>query len=415
MHTPTLLLALVLAGSALPALAELPSYAPPQLQARSNLLVNDNGYNLPPGSSFNSITADIDDAGRVAFAVQVVPDGASSTPGIWFGGNGSGSIVFRGPVDALVSSAVRMNDAGQVVFTLVETGSADGIYRYDDALQSAERIGTAPVFPSSYSSAAINNSGDIGFQGSFGSGRGHASRAAAGGAALHVVDRSVDPGSSYTYLYTPNFDDARTIVAKVATSADFTTATEIRRFASDGNSTRLAANRGTDAASPIRQFDNSVGVSDSGRVAFVATRFADNRRVVYRVDGAALSEIAVVDPAGLVREIDAFPPAITDAGLVAFRGKDEDGQAIFVSDGTQLQRAVGKGDVLQTDLGKAQIGQNNSTDAVFAGAPSLNDTGDLAFVAALHPAGDNQVEWGSGVFVARASETIFADGFEQAL
>ncbi|HVH36140.1 MAG TPA: hypothetical protein VM847_18735 [Tahibacter sp.] len=45
--------------------AQLPGYAPPQLQARTNLLVNDNGYNLPPGSSFNSISADIDDGGRL--------------------------------------------------------------------------------------------------------------------------------------------------------------------------------------------------------------------------------------------------------------------------------------------------------------------------------------------------------------
>ena len=47
------------------------------IDVRSNLLVNDNGYNLPPGSSFNSISADIDDSGRVAFPVQVVPNGAS--------------------------------------------------------------------------------------------------------------------------------------------------------------------------------------------------------------------------------------------------------------------------------------------------------------------------------------------------
>ena len=39
--------------------------------------------------------------------------------------------------------------------------------------------------------------------------------------------------------------------------------------------------------------------------------------------------------------------------------------------------------------------------------------GDVAFIAALHPPGNNQIEWGSGVYVAYASATaIFADGFE---
>ncbi|MDZ3824811.1 MAG: hypothetical protein U0S76_14570, partial [Pseudoxanthomonas sp.] len=45
--------------------AQLPAYGDYELQARSNLLVNDNGWNLPPGSSFNSISAAINDAGWV--------------------------------------------------------------------------------------------------------------------------------------------------------------------------------------------------------------------------------------------------------------------------------------------------------------------------------------------------------------
>lgn len=406
------LVSLLLAGMSSIAAAAVPDYAAPQLQARSNLLVNDNGYNLPPGSSFNSISADIDDSGRVAFPVQVVPSGASSRPGVWLGGNGTGAIVFLGPVDALISSSLRLNNDAVVVFTLIDTVSADGIYRYDPVLQTAARVGTAPVLPNSYSAVAVNNGGDIGFQANFGSGRGYASRSAAGSSVLHALDRGVDPGSSYTYFYTPNFDDARRIVAKVATSDDLTSATEIRRFAADGSSQRLAANRGTDAASPIRQFDNSLALSDSGRVAFVASRFADNRRAVYRIDDSGPTEIAVVDPAGLVREIDSFAPAVNDAGLVAFRGRDANGQAIFVSDGTQLRRVVGRGDRLATDLGLGQIGQHNSTDAVFAGAPGINDRGDLVFVAALHPDGNDQVEWGSGVFVLAVSEHLFGDGFE---
>ena len=57
------------------AFAALPNYGTMELEARSNLLVNDNGYNLPPGSSFNSISADISDDAKVAFRVQLVPDG----------------------------------------------------------------------------------------------------------------------------------------------------------------------------------------------------------------------------------------------------------------------------------------------------------------------------------------------------
>lgn len=418
MNRNTCLLPLVAAVAAtfcvLPARAQLPAHAPPQLQARTNLLVNDNGYNLPPGSSFNSISADIDDAGRVAFPVQVVPNGSSSSPGIWFGdGNGSGGIVFYGPADSLVSASLRLNNGGLAVFTLTDTPGADGIYRYDHAVQQATRVSTTPVIANSYSTPGINAAGQIGFQANYSTGRAYASVLPGNTALFHVADTGVDPGSSYTYLYTPAFEDARAIVAKVATSADLTSSTEIRRFASDGSSTRVAANRGTDPLSPIRQFDNSLALSDSGRVAFIATRDVDSRRVVYRVDGTNLTEIAAVDPSGTIRELEFFPPTINDAGLVAFRARDANGQAIYIGDGTTLARVTGKGDAVATDLGAGRIGQHNA-DSVFSGTPMLNNRGDLVFIAALHPDGNNQVEWGSGVFVAKVPDVVFADGFDPA-
>lgn len=404
--------ALAVVSASFGAQAQLPHYAAPQLQARTNLLVNDNGFNLPPGSSFNSISADIDDAGRVAFPVQVVPNGSASSPGIWFGdGDGSGAIVYYGPVDSLVSSSLRLNNAGLAVFTLSDTPNADGIYRYDHAVQHATRVSTTPVIANSYSSPGINTAGQVGFQANYATGRAYASVLPGNAAQFHVADSAVDPGSSYSYLYTPSFGDAREIVAKVATSPDLTSNTEIRRFASDGTSTRVAANRGTDAQSPIRQFDNSLALSDSGRVAFIATRADDSRRAVYRVDGTTLTEIAAVDPSGTIRELEFFPPTINDAGLVAFRARDVNGQAIYIGDGATLARVAGKGDALATDLGAGRIGQHNA-DSIFSGTPMLNNRGDLVFIAALHPDGNSQVEWGSGVFVAKVPDVLFADGFE---
>ncbi len=394
--------------------ADLPAYAMLELQARTNLLVNDNGWNLPPGSSFNSISASLNDDARVAFTVGVIPDAGSSHPGVWTGAHGAGSLVFEGPGDSLVSPEAPINAAGRIVFTLRDAGSADGMYVYDPVAGAAARVNTLPVIPNSYGSPDINSAGAVGYQAVFSSGRALASTLGTN-TVLHVGDAGVSPGSPYTYIYTPAFDDERRITAKVATSADLVSQHEIRRFDASGGSVRILANQATDPASPFARFDNGLGVSPDGTVAVIGVRAADNRRVVVRSDGTTTTIIAAVDPTGTIRDLDFFSPAINDAGLVVFRARDAAGQAIYVGDGTNLVRVVGQATAVATDLGAGQIGQHDSS-AIFAGKPDINVHGDIAFVAGLHPAGNNQVEWGSGVFVAYADrDSIFADGFESGL
>jgi hypothetical protein len=396
--------------------AALPEYEPPEIEARSNLLVNDEGFNLPPGSSFNSIDPAIDDAANVAFPVQIVPDAGDGHPGVWFGGNGEGALVFEGPSGAFISSASPLDHEGSIVFTLTKTGNADGIYLYDPVAGEAARVNTSPVLADYYGSPDLNADGAIGYQANFAGGRALASTLGSD-SVIHVADRGLVPDSPYTYIYTPSFNDRRHIAAKVATSDDQFTAVEIRIFAPDGSSTRILANQATDPDSPYSKFDNSLALNGNDVVAVVATRAADNRRVLVRSDGETTVEIAAVDPAGTIRDIEFFAPAINDAGLVAFRAKDAGGQAIYVGDGEALARVIGDGDAVDTDLGAGQIGQDNATDPIFSGRPAINARGDIAFIAGLYPAGDNQIEWGSGVFVTRArvvvTDRLFADGFEQ--
>ncbi|HEU4665641.1 MAG TPA: choice-of-anchor tandem repeat NxxGxxAF-containing protein [Dokdonella sp.] len=399
--------------------AALPAYESVELQARSNLLVNDEGWNLPPGSSFNSISASINANAQVAFRVQVVPDTGDpglSRPGVWLGAHGVGGLAHVGDIDASIDNEACLNDAGDIAFTISDTGIGNTLYLYDASAGSAAAVNTLPVIPNSYQSPCVNASGDIGFQASFSSGRAYAARLG-GATTIYAGDAAVSPGSPYTYLYTPSFNAAGAIAAKVATSADQFSAVEIRLFASDGSSQRLLANQATDAESPYSKFDNSLALADDGTVAVVATRAADNRRVVLRCDGVTTTEIAAVDPGGTILELDSFPPAINGSGWVAFRARDAQGQAIYLGDGDTLLRVVGNGDVVETDLGIAQLGQHDSSP-VFSGRPAINARGDIAFVAGVHPQGNNQVEWGSGVFVAYATpavdDLVFADGFESA-
>lgn len=422
-----LLSAMALGGSI--AGAPPPQYAGMQLQARSNLIVNDNGWNLPPGSSMNSNSPDINDHGDVAFSVGVVPiDGnlSRSGAGIWLGGNGSGGIVARhdppaGDPDAavLIGDRPSINTSRQVAYYTSLDGGTYVLRRYNPATSSSSPISLLPLTPSSIANPWLAADGAIGFKGRFGSGSGFA-RAGSGSPMLYVVDNVVDGGSPYTFLFSPSMNASKQIAGKVSTDAGFAQ-NEIRLFDTDGSSARIVANAAIDAASPYSGFDNSLAVNAHGAVAVVARLAAGNIRVLMRFDptgggGYAGTEIARVEAAGTIRDIEFFAPAINDSGLVVFRGKDANGQAIYAGDGDGLRRVAGKGDAVLTDLGNGQIGQhidNPSSWPIFSGAPALNSRGDVAFIAGLHPQGNTQVEWGSGVIVAHAAgDGIFTDGFD---
>lgn len=417
--TPVLLL-LTFGLDAVGIRAAVPDYVEVELQARSNLLVNDNGWNLPPGSSFNSISASINNSGKVAFPVQIVPiDGNQSITGVglWLGSHGVGDIValHEAPIDG-ISSRVSINGGGQVAYYTYEDGSSYRLRRFDEQTSMSTLISTLPLTPTSFNGHVINDAGVIGYRAGLGSGSGLASTGD-GTSLLHIVDTNVEAGP-YAYIYTPAMNAQRLIASKVSIG-DFNH-NEIRSFASNGDYTTLAVDSATDAGSPYNRFDNGLAYNDSGQVAVVLRLEAGSVRAVYRFtpNGADVDavEIARVEPGGTIRAIESFAPSMNNNGLVVFRARDANGQAIYAGDGTSLVRVIGKEDAVATDLGPGRIGQHiddPSSWPIFSGAPEVNDYGDIAFIAALHPDGNTQIEWGTGIFVAwSAVDAIFSDGFE---
>lgn len=398
---PTTAALLIAAGvSPMAAQADDEAYTDVELQARTNLLANDAGYNLPPGSSFNSITPQINEAAEVSFRVQYVAglDPTVGSPGVWFGSGGEGEIVYTGNEGGSIPGEAILNDHGDIAFTLGGAGVDNDLYLYEAETGTAERIGTSPVLPTSYSSAAVDNDGNIGFQASFAAGRSLAAYRDGTGV-FYVSDQGVDPESPYSYFYTAYYNNAGQIAAKVSTSGDKVTEQELRVFNPDGSSELLLANQAVDPESPYKEFDNAIAVNDEGVIAAVATREDDETKVVVRSDGETVTEIAAESADGPVQSVRYFRPDINNEGQVVFRAIGPDGEVIYVGDGEDLVAVATKGDVVTTDLGTAQLGQHDASP-VFGGGPTINDHGDVAFTAGVHPEGDNQAEWGSGVFVA---------------
>lgn len=402
-----------LAASTATATGALPGDYTHQLQARSNLLINDQGFNLPPGASFNSISAHLNGARQVSFRVQIVP--GTESEGIWSGADGVGALACFGESssDAILSDP-RVNSAGIIVYKQAfGSPASNGLQRCDPSAPPAVRL-SSQLGTNDWGSPEVDDSGVIGYRAGFNGPQAWVSRDAAGNFAVHVADLAADPTSPFDFLFSPTLDSARRMVGVVrrAAAGGQPQFSELRRFAVDGSSELLARARAGDPASPIQGFDSTAPATNAaGQVAFAAS-LVGGGRTVFRVDAGGLVEIARTGAAG-VTTIDFFGPAIDASGRVVFRGRDINGRALFVGNGQALRRVIGQGDTVMTDRGLAQLGQNDANVEIFSGRPNVNTHGDIAYIAGLHPDGNNQIEWGSGVFVARAdADLLFRSEFE---
>ncbi|MGP1310462.1 MAG: hypothetical protein ACTS27_09725, partial [Phycisphaerales bacterium] len=266
-----------------------------------------------------------------------------------------------------------------------------------------------PGFPfgvESFSSVQVNNSGQIGFRGRVGFLGNIFVSWSSGQQVAHAAEIGVDPNSPYSFLFTPAFNDARQIASKVRLAPGLSNSNpdQIRVFNADGSSVLIAEDRDSNIDSPYSSFDNSCALTSDGRVAFVANLVGGGRGV-FLSDGVTTTTIALTS-GPQVSDIEFFRPDVNDDGLVTFRAFNESGlRAVFVGDGTELVEVATQNDIVEIDLGEAQISENNPGDPSFGGSPSINANGDVVFSAALIPPGAPGVEYGSGIFVVYAKQS----------
>lgn len=400
---------------ALASLAAVPTYDDFQLQARSNFTVNGPAFNLPGDAFFTNSTIAINDLLQVAFRLEILPD--TGAHGIWFGGLGFGEIVYTTPgSETPLTGQVALNNAGTMVMPQSFV-SPSGIVQVNGFTFDAEiAVGAGGPFGiTGWEAPKINERGQIGFRATLaGSGRAYVSTDIGGEQVLHVADVAADPKSPYSFLFTPDFNAARQMAGVLRLGGVGETGNdrpdEIRVFDVDGNSVLIAQDIDADPASPFASFHNGIALGDDGRVAFSAQLVAGGSGV-FLGDGATIIEIAREGDEG-VGAIEFFAPDLNDKGMVAFRAFDEEGlRAIFVGDGSSLSVVVREHDILPSDLGPARVDQNDDGSPVFGGGVSINAFGDVAFNCGLTPPDDDQIEWGSGAYVAvgTPNRSVFGD------
>lgn len=385
-----------------------PTYDSYTLHARTNFASNPSGaYQVPGSWFFSGETIGLNDAGDVAFRLSVT---SGDFAALWLSTSANPNhIAYQSPSGSTISTPT-INNSGLVGFEQ-QFSAANGVYRYDPVTTMTTLFTNRPLGASGWSGARINNSGHAGFRAAFaGSGNAFVSSSGEAFPPFHAAEVGVDSMSPYSFLFTPAFNNNRQIAGKLRLGGPGVIGEsqpdEIRIFNTDGASTLIARDRDADAMSPYARFDNSVSVNDSGWVAFTASLhpFPSGGRGVFLSDGVTTLTIAMTTGVGSpVSDIEFFGPAVNNAGLVAFRAFDTSNlRAIWVGDGATLSRVVTEHDILPSDQGPARVDQNDSSP-VFGGGPSINASGDVAFNCALAPPDNNQIEWGTGVYVAAAT------------
>ncbi len=388
---------------AVTALAAPPEYDEFELQARASF---GTAYNLPSGAFFTNSTSAINDNAEVGFKLVTIPD--ADVQGVWFGSNGVGEIVYTSAEGAFFSD-VDLNNPGVLVFEQYFSAQ-DGIYSYDTATEMGGLLTTQPLGASGWGSVQMNEAGEVGYRANF---LGDHAWVSYDGSdvAYHAVEVSIDPDSPYSFLFTPSFNDLRQIAGKVRLGPPGEFGEErpdqIRIFSSDGTSMLIAEDQDSNPASQFVSFDNSVSLTNTGWVAFHA-ELADGNRGVFFANHSFVIEIAV-EGDGQISALEFFGPSANESGDVAFRAFDSSGlRAVWVGDGEGLTHVIGEHDLIMTDLGEARVDQNDSSP-VFGGGVRINELGDVVFHASLTPPDNNQVEWGSGVFIAYAQQGMLGD------
>ncbi len=409
----TFLSALLSGGvlAATSAQAALPTYTY-QLQARANLRGNPSGAfnlepgNLLPGSYRVPLTADR----QLAFRLSITPEGQRA---VWWGQDGVGQRIYLLPKELgedVTAGDPELNAAGALAFAVSGGLRDNGVYLFNVQRPDQVRILKEPYGISSWSSLALNDAGQIAFRASFSSqGQAHVVLTPQGSDYVPrylVREQGLDSASPFTYLYSPGFNERGQMAGAGDVAAPGAGSQELHIWTPGEASRRIAVTQALDATSPLFRIASvQPALSGTGQVAFLATvktAAGANASALYLWDGTRLRLLAQ-DGVGEVQKLEIFPPDINDRGLVVFRAFDSAGlRAVWVSDGEVARRVVTEHDLVDTDLGPGRLDQEKTSVPVFGGSPTINARGDITFVAGVTPPDDDQVEWGTGIFVARA-------------
>jgi MYXO-CTERM domain-containing protein len=401
--------AVALVLTATPARAQLPPGYDHEIRGRTISVPSPlPGFHFPAQTSISGRNVALNERGDVAISVAATPKLEDTHQAIWAHRDGTGRLVYTGTVTPAFEAGfgdVVLTAAGRLYWTESPSGDPPGVF-YLDPGGDRTLITRGPLGTSGYTSLRASEPDRLAALATLGTGRAliGIEGIQSPSITVYLTETSVDPDSPFTFLISSIGLNGTPELVIEAWPAGLEA---LQRVTGPNQTTQIIAVRETVAGIVLRGIANGAAINSAGQVAFAV--FGENsiEAVLRSEPGGGFTVIASTAAGSPVSDLGGFSPVINDAGLVAFRGVGADGEdAIFAGDGTALVTVVRETDVVPTDLGPAQVGNETAgqQNTAFSGNIAINQRGDVAYVASVYPDGDRSIEWGSGVFVAVARQ-----------
>lgn len=382
--------------------AALAEYNAPEILARANIR---DGYNIPPMSFITNTNPVINNRGDVSFRIMAVE--GENDQGIWVKTfeDDNGKIMYVAPEQRMITDP-SINDSGKIGFNLHDEGVTDGLFILDSKTLNVEQVLSPDNLPIQYYTyPQIQNNGHIFFRATDDS-NDRSFYEFSGGSLNKILEEGVSSlGIKASYLFRPSVNEEGKLAFKTRLGEkgewDESSPDQIVVIAptSDPKSPgpkliSIARDRDSDSTSPYIQFGNTVSLSKSGMVTFIATLEGGKRAIVLSKDNT-LTNI-VIEGQNDISEIEQFAPKMNDQAAIAFRAKDANGKrGIYLADLSGVKRLIGEGDEIMTDLGIGRILSNPNYPG-FGGDVDMNEQGEIVFYCLV--VDSNNRELGSAVY-----------------
>ena len=182
------------------------------------------------------------------------------------------------------------------------------------------------------------------------------------------------PGSAF--LFSPQVGPKGEIALK-ARDLNFDENSPDRIWHYNGNWEVVLEDQSANPLSPWKSVRNQMSV-EGNRVLVIANDGMQDSLIL--IEGAEMEIIARTGKD--LAKFDYFGPKMKN-GVIIVRGVDFEGRkAIYVKDETSFRKLLCQGDIVKTDLGDGMVDYENQ-DAIFYGAPSLDEDGSVYLQATL--------------------------------